>query len=55
MSKYSRLITMKDNFTKAAIEAVSNFMKLYWQNKADAIQNEIDNMTISEAQEKMSC
>ena len=53
MSKYSRLITMKDNFTKAAIEADSNFMKLYWQNKADAIQNEMDNMTVAEAQEEV--
>ena len=53
MSKYTRLITMKDNFTKAAIEADSPFMKSYWQNKADSVQNEIDNMTIAEAQEEM--
>ena len=53
MSKYSKLITMKDNFTKAAIEAESNYMKLYWQNKVDTVQNEINNMTVSEAQEEV--
>lgn len=53
MSKYSKLITMKDNFTNASIEAESNYMKLYWKNKADTVQNEINNMTVAEAQEEV--
>lgn len=53
MSKYSKLITMKDNFTKAAIESDSPFMKLYWKNKADTVQKEIDDMTVTEAQEEV--
>ena len=53
MSKYSKLITMKDNFTNAAIEAESNYMKLYWQNEANTVQNEINNLTVTEAQEEV--
>lgn len=53
MSKYSKLITMKDNFTKAAIEAESPFMKFYWKNKADTVQEVINILTVTEAQEKV--
>ena len=53
MSKYSKLITMKDNFIKAASESESDFMRACWMNKANAIQEEINKLTVKEAQEEV--
>jgi len=51
MTKYTRLMNMKNNFIKAASKAKSNFMIALWIYRADVVQKEIDELTLKEAME----
>ena len=53
MTKYEKLQRMKDNFIQAANKACAKDMKKFWKEKADEIQQEMDLLTVEEAQEKI--
>ena len=52
MTKYAKLKQMKDNFIMAARKAKSNDMIKLWTDRADEIQERINNLTVSEAIEE---
>ena len=48
-TKYEKLLTMKDNFTRAASKAENNSMKLMWTVRAEDVQRKLDKITLEEA------
>ena len=51
-TKYERLLTMKDNFTRAASKAENNFMIALWTVRAEDVQKKLDEITLEEAIKK---
>ena len=49
MTKYEKLLTMKDNFTRAASMAESTFAKALWLTRAEDVQVKIETITNKEA------
>ena len=53
MTKYAKLKTMKDNFSKAASMARSNDMIALWVTRAEDVQKQMDEMTLEEASKEV--
>ena len=51
-TKYEKLLTMKDNFTRAASKAENNFMIALWIFRAEDVQKKLDEITIEKAMKK---
>lgn len=51
MSKYAKLIQLKDNFISAAVNSESDDMTALWIMRAENVQKEIDTMSIEDALE----
>ena len=51
-TKYEKLLTMKDNFTRAASKAKSNFMIALWTVRAEDVQKKLDEITVEKAIQK---
>lgn len=51
-TKYEKLLTMKDNFTRAASRAESNSMIALWTVRAEDVQKKLDDISLKEATKK---
>ena len=52
MTKYEKLIRMRNNFTIAASRAKSNFMIALWITRAEDVQAKLDKITLGDAKKQ---
>ena len=53
MTRYEKLKEEKENFLRAAKNAVNKFMEKLWKQRANDVQERINKLTVAEAATKI--